>query len=189
MKNFIFSLGKKAKIALNYKINNKIKNKVLLKYATLINQSSKKIIKENNKDIKFALKKVKKTNLIDRLKIDQKKINSIIKSIKDVAKLKDPVNVVLDKWKRPNGLIIKRVSIPIGVIGVIFESRPNVASDISILSFKSGNAVILRGGSEALNTNKILISLFRKALKINKVNPDFVQFIEKKNRKYVDLML
>ena len=189
MEKFIHLIGKKAKIAINSKINNKIKNKVLLKYASLINQSSKKIINENIKDVKFALKNGKKNNLINRLAINQKKINSIRKAIKDITKLKDPVNVVLDKWKRPNGLLIKRVSIPIGIIGVIFESRPNVASDISSLSFKSGNAVILRGGSEAINTNKILIKLFRKALKINKVNPNFVQLIEKKDRKYVDLIL
>ena len=189
MKNYIYSIGKKAKIAINYKIDDKIKNKVLVKYASLIEETSKKIIKENIKDIKFALKIGKKKNLIDRLTINQKKINTIKKAIKDVIKLKDPVNVILDEWKRPNGLIIKRVTIPIGILGIIFESRPNVASDISCLSFKSGNAVILKGGSEALNTNKILISLFRKALKIYKVNPNFVQLIERKDRKYVDLIL
>ena len=103
--------------------------------------------------------------------------------------LRDPVDFTLDKWKRPNKLLIKKVTIPIGVIGVIFESRPNVSSDVSSLCFKSGNAVILRGGSESLNSNKILISLFRKALKMNKINPDYVQLIEKKNRSYVDFLL
>ena len=95
----------------------------------------------------------------------------------------------MEKWKRPNKLLIKRVSIPLGVIGVIFESRPNVVSDVSSLCFKSGNAVILRGGSESMNSNKILVSLFRKALKMNKINPDYVQLIKKKNRNYVDFML
>ena len=96
--------------------------------------------------------------MIDRLTIDQKKLNNICAAIKNVRKLKDPIDVTLGKWKRPNNLLIKRVSIPLGVIGVIFESRPNVASDISSLCFKSGNAVILKGGSEALNSNKILVS-------------------------------
>ncbi len=87
-----------------------------------------------------------------------------------ISKLKDPVNVTLKKWSRPNGLNIKRVTIPIGVIGVIFESRPNVTSDVAGLCFKSGNAVILKGGSEAINTNRILAKLFRQALRKNKVD-------------------
>ena len=95
----------------------------------------------------------------------------------------------MEQWKRPNKLLIKKISIPLGVVGVIFESRPNVTSDISSLCFKSGNAVIMRGGSEALNSNKILVSLFRKALKINKIDPNYVQLIEKKERNYVNFML
>ena len=95
----------------------------------------------------------------------------------------------MESWKRPNGLSISRVSIPIGVIGVIYESRPNVTSDVASLCFKSGNAVILKGGSEAINTNKILTKLFRKALKANKVSENFIQFIDFKNRKVVDYML
>ena len=105
--------------------------------------------------------------------------NPIIQSVKILGikakKLKDPIDVILKKWKRPNNLLIKRVSIPLGVVGVIFESRPNVASDISSLCFKSGNAVILRGGSEALNSNKILVSLFRKALKKNKIEFELIE--------------
>ena len=95
----------------------------------------------------------------------------------------------LSSWKRPNGLIIKRVSIPIGVIGVIYESRPNVTSDVSALCFKTGNVVILRGGSEALHSNKILAKLFKKALKKKKCNENCVQFIERKNRNHVDYLL
>ena len=95
----------------------------------------------------------------------------------------------MKKWKRPNGLNIRRVTIPIGVIGVIFESRPNVTSDVAGLCFKSGNAVILKGGSEALNTNRILAKLFRQALKINNVDENYIQFVDSKNRKMVDIML
>ena len=104
-------------------------------------------------------------NLIDRLKINQEKLRLIVKSINKISKLKDPIDNTLEKWSRPNGLKIRRVSVPIGVIGVIYESRPNVTSDVACLCFKSGNAVILRGGSEALNTNKILATLFRKVCK------------------------
>ena len=189
MKNFMYSIGKKAIIASKNKINSKSKNKVLDQYINLIKKNKKLIIKQNSKDIKLAIKKKLRGNLIDRLTIDQKKLNNICAAIKNVRKLKDPIDVTLGKWKRPNNLLIKRVSIPLGVIGVIFESRPNVASDISSLCFKSGNAVILKGGSEALNSNKILVSLFRKALKANKIDANYVQLIEKKERKYVDFML
>ena len=121
--------------------------------------------------------------------MDETKLRGIKDSIKKISKLKDPVNVTLEKWKRPNGLNIKRVSIPIGVIGVIYESRPNVTSDVAGLCFKSGNAVILKGGSEAINTNRILAKLFRQALKKNNVDENFIQFIDSKERKVVDIML
>ena len=189
MKNFMHSIGKKSKNAVKNKVNTKLKNRVLDKYISLIKKNSKLIIKQNKKDIKYAVQKKIKNNLVDRLIINHKKLNNICTAIKNVRKLKDPVDVTLNKWKRPNNLLIKRVSIPIGIIGIIFESRPNVTSDISSLCFKSGNAVILRGGSEALNSNKILVSLFRKALKAYKIDPNYVQLIEKKERKYVDFML
>ena len=189
MKNFMHSIGKKSKNAVKNKVSTKLKNRVLDKYISLIKKNSKLIIKQNKKDIKYVIQKKIKNNLIDRLIINHKKLNNICTAIKNVRKLKDPVDVTLNKWKRPNNLLIKRVSIPIGIIGIIFESRPNVTSDISSLCFKSGNAVILRGGSEALNSNKILVSLFRKALKAYKIDPNYVQLIEKKERKYVDFML
>ena len=176
------------KASLN-KINTNIKNKVLKKYILLIEREKKLILRENAKDIKFALKKKIKTNLINRLFLNDEKLNLIKNSIKKIIKLKDPINRTLDKWKRPNGLTINRVTISIGVIGVIYESRPNVTSDVASLCFKSGNAVILKGGSEAIHTNKILAKLFRKALKENKVDKNFVQFLDTKNRKIVDYML
>ena len=182
-------IGRNAKKASLEKIDTKTKNKILKKYIFLINKNKNSIIIENTKDVKFALKKGLKKNLIDRLVINHKKLDDIKTSINKIIKLKDPVDNILEKWIRPNGLRIKRVSIPIGVIGVIYESRPNVTSDIASLCFKSGNAVILKGGSEAINTNKILAKLFRKALKENKVNENFIQFIDSKNRKMVDYML
>jgi len=182
-------IGQKAKNAVINKIDSKTKNKVLQKYISLIEKNKNSIISANKKDIKFASKKKLKNNLIDRLSINYAKLNLIKNAIKNIINLKDPIDNILEKWKRPNGLIIKRVSIPIGVIGVIYESRPNVTSDVSSLCFKSGNAVILRGGSEALNTNKIFSTLFRKALSLNKVDPNYVQFIKNPNRKFVDYML
>ena len=189
MKKNINLIGKKAKKAIQKKVDNKTKNKVLKSFIFLLEKEKEKILLENKKDIKFAQEKKIKSNLIERLVINSKKLKSIKKAVRDIIKLDDPINKVLERWIRPNGLIIKKISTPIGVIGVIYESRPNVTSDVSSLCFKSGNAVILRGGSEAINTNRILASLFRKALITNKVNPNFVQFIKSRNRKIVDFML
>ncbi len=182
-------IGTNAKIAFQKKISNKKKNKVLNYYIKLIKKNQKKILVENTKDIKIAKSKKLKENLIKRLALNNDKISSIIKSIETIAKFKDPVDVDIETWKRPNGLKLKKVSIPIGIIGVIYESRPNVTSDVSTLCFKSGNCVILRGGSEAYFSNKILADLFRKSLEKNKINKNFVQFVENKNRKLVDYML
>ena len=189
MSQYMNLMGKNARKASTEKINTKIKNKVLKKYISLLDKEKNSIFKANTKDINFALKKNLKDNLLDRLILNQKKLNDIKNSIKKIIKLKDPVDKILEKWSRPNGLKIKKVSIPIGVIGIIYESRPNVTSDVASLCFKSGNAVILKGGSEAINTNKILAKLFRRALKENEVNENFIQFIDSKNRKMVDYML
>ena len=182
-------IGVKARNALKIKIDTKIKNKVLNDYALLLDKEKKNILIQNKKDVNLAKKNKIKENLINRLSINPIKLKGIQVSIKKIAKLKDPVNVTLEKWRRPNGLNIKRVSVPIGVIGVIYESRPNVTSDVASLCLKSGNPVILKGGSEAINTNRILANLFRKALKKNKVNENYIQFIDSKDRKMVDIML
>ena len=182
-------IGIKARKASEYKVTTEVKNKVLNDYAKLIKNEKKFIINQNSKDINYARKRGLKENLIKRLHLNENKLNGIINSILKIAKLRDPINNTLEKWKRPNGLSIKRVSIPIGVIGVIYESRPNVTSDVASLCFKSGNVVILKGGSEAINSNKALAKLFRKALKKNKVDENFIQFIDSKQRKLVDIML
>ena len=182
-------IGIKARKASEYKVTTEVKNKVLNDYAKLIKNEKKFIINQNSKDIKYARKKGLKENLIKRLHLNENKLDGIINSILKIAKLRDPINNTLEKWKRPNGLNIKRVSIPIGVIGVIYESRPNVTSDVASLCFKSGNVVILKGGSEAINSNKALAKLFRKALKKNKFYENFIQFIDSKQRKLVDIML
>ena len=188
MSKYLIKLGQNSKKAHKI-IDTKIKNNVLKSFAKLIFKNKNKILLENIKDIRFAKKKGLKENLVNRLELNNEKLNSIIEAIKTVIKLKDPVNYELSKWTRPNGLKIKKVSIPIGVIGVIYESRPNVTADVSTLCFKSGNCVILRGGSEAYFTNKILANYFRTSLAKHKIDKNFVQFIEKKDRKLVDFML
>ena len=188
MSKYLIKLGQNSKKAHKI-IDTKIKNNVLKSFVKLIFKNKNKILLENLKDIRFAKKKGLKENLVNRLELNNEKLNSIIEAIKTVIKLKDPVNYELSKWTRPNGLKIKKVSIPIGVIGVIYESRPNVTADVSTLCFKSGNCVILRGGSEAYFTNKILANYFRTSLAKHKIDKNFVQFIEKKDRKLVDFML
>ena len=189
MKNLLINIGKKSKKAFSNQINSKKKDKILKDYYLLIEKNKKLILNENKKDIKNAIKKKVKDNLIQRLILDGKKISDIVNSIKKIIKLKDPTNIVLEKWKRPNGLNISKVSIPIGVIGIIYESRPNVTSDVASLCFKSGNPVILKGGSEAFYSNLILSKLFRKSLKKNKVDENFIQFIDIKKRTVVDFLL
>ena len=189
MRQLLTKIGKKSKEAFAVQINSKKKDKVLKDYYNLIDRNRKLIINENKKDIKNAYKKKIRPNLIQRLVLNDKKISSIIQSIKKIIKLKDPTNIILEKWKRPNGLRISKISIPIGVIGVIYESRPNVTSDVASLCFKSGNCVILKGGSEAFYSNQILSKLFRKSLKKNNLNENFVQFINIKKRSVVDFLL
>ena len=189
MKKLLLNIGKKSKKAFSTPINSTKKNRVLRDYVQLIEKNKNLIFKENLKDIKTANQKKLRENLVKRLYLNENKILEIINSIKKIIKLKDPTNNVLEQWKRPSGLNISKVSIPIGVIGIIYESRPNVTSDVASLCFKSGNSVILRGGSEAFYSNRILSKLFRKSLKKNKVDENFVQFIDIKNRRAVDFML
>ena len=189
MQKLLTDIGKKSKKAINKRLSTKKKDKVLKDYRLLILKNKKLIINENKKDIKNAYKKGIKNNLIQRLILNDKKIIAITNSIKKIISLKDPTNVILEKWKRPNGLVISKVSIPIGVIGVIYESRPNVTADVASLCFKSGNAVILKGGSEAYYSNLILTKFFRKSLKKNNVDENFVQFLKLKKRSVVDFLL
>ena len=189
MKSELINIGKKSKKAFSSELNPEKKNKILKDYYELIEKNKKLILHQNNRDVANAKKKGLKSNLINRLILDEKKISKIISSIKSIIKLKDPTNIVLEKWNRPNGLSISKISIPIGIIGIIYESRPNVTSDVASLCFKSGNAVILKGGKEAFCSNNILSKLFRDSLKKNNVDKNFVQFISNKNRNVVDFLL
>jgi glutamate-5-semialdehyde dehydrogenase len=160
-------------------------NKTLNTYSQLLLKNKKQILKENLKDVKLSTRK----HLVDRLILDEKKIEGIRNSINEIIKFKNPLNKTLEDWRRPNGLRIKKITTPIGIIGIIYESRPNVTADVSALSLKSGNCAILRGGSEAFNSNKILANLFRSSLNANKFDKNCIQFIEDKNRSVVNYML
>jgi len=188
---YMEKIGKKSKLAsLNLSnLNIKKKNSVLKKFSQYLKINERLILRANKKDVSNAQIKKIQDSMIDRLKLSSKKIAQIRNSIDKIIKFKDPMGKTLSAWKRPNGLIIKKVSIPIGTIGVIYESRPNVTSDVSALCFKSGNVVILRGGSEAYYSNKIIAKLFRKALKNKKCDENCVQFVDSKNRIHVDYLL
>ena len=135
MKKYLQKLGQNSYKASLEKVDTNTKNKVLLKFSDLIKKNLNKILKQNKKDIKYAKIKNIDKNLVARLELDKLKLSSITKTIIEITKLKDPIGVILDKWQRPNGLKIKKISIPIGVIGVIYESRPNVTVDLSCLCF------------------------------------------------------
>ena len=185
--SYLENIGKNARRAfeeLKSIKHTKIK-KVLENYNKALLRNKNKIIKENLKDVR----NVKRKHLVDRLILNDKRIEGIRQSINEIAKFKDPIGQVLEQWQRPNKLKIKKVSTPIGVIGIIYESRPNVTADVAALCLKSGNCSILRGGSEAFNSNKLLANLFRDILKKNNINKNCVQFIENRNRKIVDDLL
>ena len=185
--SYLETIGKNAKKAFeDLKVikHDKIK-KVLESYNKSLLKNKKIIIRENQKDVKNA----KRKHFVDRLMLNEKRIEEIRHSINEIAKFKNPIGQVLEKWQRPNKLKIKKISIPIGIIGVIYESRPNVTADVAALCLKSGNCSILRGGTEALNSNKIIANLFRETLQKNKINKNCVQFIENKDRKIVDNLL
>ncbi|MAH89991.1 MAG: glutamate-5-semialdehyde dehydrogenase [Candidatus Pelagibacter sp.] len=183
----ILIIGKKSKRAFENlkKVNHNRINKTLDDYIKFILKNKNKIIRENAKDVK----KLKRKNILDRLILDEKKIYGIVKSITEIKKFPNPIGKTLESWTGKNKLNIKRMTTPIGVIGVIYESRPNVTADVAALCLKSSNCSILRGGSEAFHSNKILSDLFRKSLKKNKIDHNCLQFIENKNRKIVDFLL
>ncbi len=186
MKNII-TIGENSKEAFESlkKLSHKKINKALEDYIKLILLNKKKIIRENKKDVK----NLKRKKVLDRLILNEKKIDGIIKSIYEIKRFPNPIGKTLESWRGKNRLSIKRVTTPIGVIGIIYESRPNVTADVAALCLKSNNCAILRGGSEAFYSNKILSNLFRKSLIKNKINKNCLQFIENKNRKIVDFLL
>lgn len=170
-------------------IDSKIKNQILLEVAKLLKKDSAKIIKANQKDLKKAKENGLDAAKTDRLTLDQKRINGLIKSVKDIAKLPDPVGRILYDTKQKNGLNVKRVATPIGVLLAIYESRPNVTSDVAALSLKSGNAVILRCGSDSINSSKILADIYREALHRFNIDKNVVILVPNIEREYVNELL
>ncbi|MCE3254634.1 MAG: gamma-glutamyl phosphate reductase [Rickettsiaceae bacterium] len=166
-----------------------LKNQVLFKVANSIRKNAAQIIQKNQEDVALA----KKNNLddakIDRLILDENRINNLANAVLEVASLKDPVGKITYDVERENGLHIRRISVPIGVILAIYESRPNVTSDIAALGFKSGNAVILRSGKESFNTSKKIAEIYQDVLREFNINPNCVSYVESTDREYVSQLL
>ena len=159
------------------------KNNALYKMAEALEANSEQILKANKIDIEAAKSKDLKASLLDRLSLDQKKIQTMANELREVATLEDPVGSVLATWTRPNGLIISQLRVPIGVVGVIYESRPNVTSDSAGICIKSGNAVILRGGSDALHSNVAIGNVLRETLLSTHLPIDAIQIVNSPDRK------
>jgi len=184
-------IGLKASIA-NTKLStasNEEKNVALNSMADQIEKDQSTILLENKRDIELAKSNNISSAMIDRLSLDETGIKNIASSIRNVAKLNDPVGRVLDSWDRPNGLIIKRVSIPIGVIGIIYEARPNVTADAASLCLKSGNASILRSGSDSFHSSFAIYESIKNGLKTTSLDNNSIQFVPTKDREAVGLML
>ncbi len=181
------------------KLSTEIKNKILEEVATTLLERSSEIQKVNQKDVLLAQKKKLSSAMIDRLTLTEKRIREMTQGLREVVALPDPLGQVVSSSTRPNGLDVKRVRIPLGVIGIIYESRPNVTIDAAGLCLKSGNTVILRGGSEAIHSNIFLTKLIQSILKKNNVSPQAVQIIPTTDREamkrlvklsqYIDLII
>jgi len=165
------------------------KNRVLGLAADILIEAADRILEENAKDLKAAETKGLSKAMLDRLKLDEKRIASMATGLREIVELPDPVGTVVRGWIRPNGLNIEKVRIPLGVIAMIYESRPNVTVDAAGLCLKSGNVVILRGGSEAIHSNRILGTILREVLEAEQVNPDLIQVVPTPDRDALKVLL
>jgi len=161
------------------------KNNILTEIADQLTDNIPALVKINKEDVKEARKADMSEQMIDRLILTEDRLNSIVADLRRIAELPDPVGEEFDAYFPPNGLNVHKVRVPLGVIAVIYESRPNVTLDVAGLALKTGNAVVLRGGSETIRTNKALVDIIQAALKKNQLPPEAVQLISSPDRKYV----
>lgn len=189
-KSEILNIGKNAKEASRVVslLDPKLKNEILKAASENLQHNSSVIIDENKKDVEENKDKLTSATL-DRLVLDEKRIKSMCEGLEDISRLDDPIGKILDKWDRPNGLKIEKVSIPLGVIGVIYESRPNVSADAAGLTLKSGNTLILRGGSESFNSSSKIVSLINQTYRDFNLPIGTLQYIPTTDRSAVGYML
>jgi glutamate-5-semialdehyde dehydrogenase len=165
------------------------KNKALCNMADQLEKNCTEILQANKKDVEAARAKGVKEALIDRLVLDKSRVESMANNLRGLTKLSDPVNEIVKTWTRPNGLIIGQLRVPLGVIGIIYESRPDVTSEASGLCVKSGNAIILRGGSDAINSNLAIGNALRAALEETGLNKDIIQVVPVTERSYAEQLM
>jgi glutamate-5-semialdehyde dehydrogenase len=191
IKAFVLSKAREAKEGARSvaKASSQQKNTALVKMAEALKKRSKELIRENAKDIAFAKKKGLSKAMIDRLTLNEKRISEMSQGLVEVAALPDPVGEVLKMWQRPNGMTVGKMRVPIGVIGIIYESRPNVTADATSLCLKAGNAVILRGGSEAIHSNKAIVKILRDVARKEGIHEGAITFLDTPDREAVMEML
>lgn len=189
--DLMMTIGKNAKTA-TLAIRNApsdVKNQALMRAADFLEQDSGKILDANKIDMDTAKQKNLSPSMIDRLHLTHKKITDIANALRDIATLPDPVGKILAHWQRPNGLDITRIATPLGVIGIIYESRPNVTADAGALAMKSGNACILRGGSESYLSSQAIHHCMIKGLEAVGLPTDIIQIVPTTSREAVGMML
>lgn len=191
MENYMEILGKRAKEAAREaaKLGTEEKNRGLLTVAEELISRTEWILEENAKDLKEAEARGMKKSLIDRLRLTEERIEGMAEGLRQIAALEDPIGEVLKMWNRPNGLRIGQKRVPIGVIGIIYESRPNVTADAFGLCFKTGNAVILRGGSDAIHSNLAIIHVIKEGLRKERLPQDLILLVENTSRETVQQMM
>ncbi len=191
MSDLILEIGKNARRAARglALASTDQKNHALVAMAAHIRNSRAEIIAANQKDLAAAKAKNLKAAFVDRLMLNDARIEAMAKGLEEVAQLNDPVSRVLEKWVRPNGMEISRITVPIGVIGIIYESRPNVTADAGALCLKSGNTAILRGGSDSFATSQVIVACLQSALKETGLDLNCIQMVPSTNREIVGSML
>jgi len=191
VKQYVSDKAKKAKAASRRLANlsTEIKNNALFKMAAGLEQGAQNLIEENKKDLIAAERKGLSKAMIDRLTLNQDRIRAMAEGLREVAALPDPVGEVTRMWRRPNGMQVGRMRVPIGLIGIIYESRPNVTADSAALCMKSGNGVLLRGGSEAVHSNMAIVEVLSRAGAEAGIPDGAVSFIENPDRACVMEML
>ena len=191
METYMQMLGRLAKNASREvaKLGTKAKNRGLLAVANELVEERKLILQENAKDIEAAKVKGVKQSLIDRLALTEQRIEDMAEGLRQIAALDDPIGEVLGMKTRPNGLRIGKKRVPLGVVGIIYESRPNVTADAFGLCFKTGNAVILRGGSDAIHSNQAITRAIKEGLRKEKLSQDLILLVEDTSREVVNEMM
>lgn len=191
MENYMEILGKRAKEAAREaaRLGTEEKNRGLVTVAEELVAQTEWILSENAKDLKEAEARGMKKSLIDRLCLTKERIEGMAEGLRQIAALEDPVGEVLRMWNRPNGLRIGQKRVPLGVVGIIYESRPNVTADAFGLCFKTGNAVILRGGSDAIHSNLAIVHVIKEGLRKERLSQDLILLVENTSRETVQQMM